>query len=89
MEGRMPEHTCTTECDKIATRAMRRGLGKRGLHGHAEDEFRRWSARELWAHWRMLPTSDELRLRRVRWYQSWAKCPSRHRQVRACVSGPL
>ena len=45
--------------------------------------------RRSWEYWRLLPTTDELMIRRIRWYQSWARYPEAHQQVRASFSGSM
>eukprot|EP00959_Pyramimonas_sp_CCMP1952_P132832 2776953-Pyramimonas_sp.AAC.1 len=59
---------------------MRRGSGVKGTEDHC-GELWRWSSQRVWHYWQILPISDELRLRRLRWYQSWIRFPSAHRQV--------
>eukprot|EP00959_Pyramimonas_sp_CCMP1952_P384704 8062645-Pyramimonas_sp.AAC.1 len=60
MEGRIPDDYYSTVSDKIVLRAMRRGLGLRGLPEHESGEMRRWSSQRSRQHWRILPTAQEL-----------------------------
>eukprot|EP00959_Pyramimonas_sp_CCMP1952_P435148 9111582-Pyramimonas_sp.AAC.1 len=61
MEGRIPDDIYSTASDKIALRAMSRGLGLWGLSEHESGERRRWSSQRLKKHWRILPTAQELK----------------------------
>ena len=48
---------------------------------------RQQKAKHVFRSWVLLQTCDELQVRRVRWYQSWARYPKDHHAVVTAVLG--
>eukprot|EP00959_Pyramimonas_sp_CCMP1952_P254245 5311301-Pyramimonas_sp.AAC.1 len=66
-------------------RAALKGAAKRIENEH----IRSWSTGELLGYWKLAPADIEMLVRRLRWYQGWAKRPEQHSQELGALCGHL
>eukprot|EP00974_Lingulodinium_polyedra_P019795 1914441-Lingulodinium_polyedra.AAC.1 len=57
-------------------RAMMRGKACR----EEEGKYRSLTGEAVMRHWKVLPAKEEMAIRRLKWYQKWAKYPEEFRQ---------
>ena len=70
-------------------------VGRRALRGKAtkdkleagEEKKEAMSTKQVLREWRLATSKTEARVRRLRWYQSWARNPTEHTQELAAVLG--
>eukprot|EP00974_Lingulodinium_polyedra_P020398 1973102-Lingulodinium_polyedra.AAC.1 len=72
-----------------ARTAMQGAACKKEEVGGGEMKYRSMDTMQVLQHWRLARCREEMRIRRLRWMQSWASHPGDNEQVLAVMFGKM
>ena len=80
--------------DKFRLALLRRMMrGKACIKDEGGDggeiKYRSISSKEVWSHWKLVPSQYDLLIRRIRRYQAWARRPQHHTQILSAFFGKM